>query len=75
MNDTCQALNVLNTGICPKISKIKKKKERERPTKTRWTDLRLVDIEKNRNRMKKCLIQLKQALNNTRLFLKVASVD
>ena len=27
MNDTCQALNVLNTGICPKISKIKKKKK------------------------------------------------
>lgn len=27
MNDTCQALNVLNTGICPKTSKIKKKKK------------------------------------------------
>ncbi len=30
MNDTCQALNVLNTGIRSKTSKIKKKKERER---------------------------------------------
>ena len=27
MNDTCQVLNVLNTGIYPKISKIKKKKK------------------------------------------------